>query len=145
MLLNFLQNLCVIRTPFLSMTKFLGNIWFKRTNVCNQFFHNSPSLLHIAFKLQHFSEHEVNIVLNAHFTVLLKTFIIICLFIILISVSINASIDAIYFLFKYLLIDSIIQGVIHLWRPQKMTNFLTSPLPLPHHPQKWTIDLLFKK
>ena len=133
MLLNFLQNLCVKRTPFLSMTKFLGNIWFKQTNVCNQFFHNSPSLLHIAFKLQYFSEHEVNIVLNAHFTVLLKTFIIICLFIILISVSINASIDAIYFLFKNLLIDSIIQGVIHLWRPQKMTNFLT-PSPSPPYP-----------
>ena len=34
-------------------------------------------------------------------------------------------------------------GVIHLWRPQKMTNFLTLP-PNPHHPQKLTIDLLFK-
>ena len=33
-------------------------------------------------------------------------------------------------------------GIIHLWLPQKMTNFLT--LPYPHHPQKWTIDLLFK-
>ena len=29
-------------------------------------------------------------------------------------------------------------GVIHLWRPQKVTNFVTP------HPQKWTIDLLFK-
>ena len=34
-------------------------------------------------------------------------------------------------------------GVIHLWRPQKMTNLL-SPPPYPHHPQKWIIDLLFK-
>ena len=32
-------------------------------------------------------------------------------------------------------------GVIHLWRSQKITNFLT---PYPHYPQKWTIDLLFK-
>ena len=28
--------------------------------------------------------------------------------------------------------------VIHLWRPQKVTNFVNP------HPQKWTIDLLFK-
>ena len=32
-------------------------------------------------------------------------------------------------------------GVIDLWRPQKLTNFVT-----PHllHPQKWTIELLLK-
>ena len=36
----------------------------------------------------------------------------------------------------------ILLGVIHLWRPQKMTTFLTPPYP--HHLQKWTIDLLLK-
>ena len=33
-------------------------------------------------------------------------------------------------------------GVIYLWRPQKMINFVIPPSP--PHPQKWTIDLSFK-
>ena len=33
-------------------------------------------------------------------------------------------------------------GIMQLWRPQKMTNFLT-PIPIPHL-QNWTIDMLFK-
>ena len=31
---------------------------------------------------------------------------------------------------------------IYLWRPQKMSNFVSLP-PLIVHPQKWTIDLYF--
>ena len=35
----------------------------------------------------------------------------------------------------------IVFEVTHIWRPQKITN--TSPSHF-HHPQKWTIDLMFK-
>ena len=35
----------------------------------------------------------------------------------------------------------IVFEVTHLWRPQKMTNKWPSHF---HHPQKWTIDLMFK-
>ena len=35
----------------------------------------------------------------------------------------------------------IVFEVTHIWRPQKMTNKWPSHF---HHPQKWTIDLMFK-
>ena len=35
----------------------------------------------------------------------------------------------------------IVFEVTHIWRPQKMTNTWPSHF---HHPQKWTIDLMFK-
>ena len=42
---------------------------------------------------------------------------------------------------KHLFFCIIVFEVTHLWRPQKMTNKWPSHF---HHPQKWTIDLMFK-
>ena len=42
---------------------------------------------------------------------------------------------------KHLFFCIIVFEVTHIWRPRKMTNKWPSHF---HHPQKWTIDLMFK-
>ena len=87
MLLSFLQDLCA-RNSYFVKDKIFGKCFEsnQKTFPTNSFV-NLQVFLHIAFKRKYFSKHKVNVVLNVHFMVLFKIFIILWLFINLISAS----------------------------------------------------------